>query len=91
MTETYCNFKAVCKRHLDYICLNSSCHGANWAMKIESTKLKVFLQVFAIVLQFCMFGAFIQAMSLYISYSESNFYGTKIEIWAGFGPVDNTE
>ena len=21
----------------------------------------------------------------------SNFYGTKIEIWDGFGPVDNTE
>ena len=60
MSETYCNFKAVCKRHLDYICLNSSCHGANWAMKIESTKLKVFLQIFAILLQFCILGAFIQ-------------------------------
>ena len=64
MTETYYNFKAVCKRHLDYICLNSSCHGANWAMKIESTKLKVFLQIFAIFLQFCIFGAFIQLVFL---------------------------
>ena len=60
MTETYHNFKAVCKRHLDYVCLNSTCHGANWAMKIESTKLKVFLQIFAIILQFGIFGAFIQ-------------------------------
>ena len=64
MTETYHNFKAVCKRHLDYICLNSSCHGANWAMKIESTKLKVFLQIFAILLQFCILGAFIQLVFL---------------------------
>ena len=29
--------------------------------------------------------------SLYISWVLSNFYGTKIEIWAGFGPVGNTE
>ena len=29
--------------------------------------------------------------SLYISPAVSNFYGTGIEIWAGFGPVGNTE
>jgi hypothetical protein len=29
--------------------------------------------------------------SLYISRDVSNFYGTEIEIWAGFGPLDNTE
>ena len=29
--------------------------------------------------------------SLYISHAVSNFYGTGIEIWAGFGPVGNTE
>ena len=29
--------------------------------------------------------------SLYISPAASNFYGTGIEIWAGFGPVGNTE
>ena len=62
MAETYHNFKAVCKRHLDYICLNSSCHGANWAMKIQSIKLKVFLQIFAIILQFIMFASFIQVL-----------------------------
>ena len=31
------------------------------------------------------------AKSLYISRVASNFYGTEIEIWAGFGPVGNTE
>ena len=29
--------------------------------------------------------------SLYISRTVSNFYGAEIEIWAGFGPVGNTE
>ena len=29
--------------------------------------------------------------SLYISHVVSNFYWTEIEIWAGFGPVGNTE
>ena len=29
--------------------------------------------------------------SLYKSHAESNFYGTDIEIWAGFGPVGSTE
>ena len=33
----------------------------------------------------------IQAKSLYISHAMSNFHGTEIEIWAGFGPVGNTE
>ena len=28
---------------------------------------------------------------MYISYTVSNFYGTEIEIWAGFGPVGSTE
>ena len=28
--------------------------------------------------------------SLYRSCAGSNFYGTEIEIWAGFGPVDST-
>ena len=28
---------------------------------------------------------------LYISRAVSNFYGTEIEIWAGFGPVENTK
>ena len=32
-----------------------------------------------------------QAKSLYISSTVSNFYRTEIEIWAGFGPVGNTE
>ena len=31
------------------------------------------------------------AKSLYISQAVSNFYGTEIEIWAGFGPVGITE
>ena len=29
--------------------------------------------------------------SLYISWVLSNFYGTEIKIWAGFGPIGNTE
>ena len=29
--------------------------------------------------------------SLYISHMVSNFYGTEIEIWAGFKPVGITE
>ena len=32
-----------------------------------------------------------QAKSLNISHAVSNFYGTEIQIWAGFGPVGNTE
>ena len=31
------------------------------------------------------------AKSLDRSRAGSNFYGTEIEIWAGFGPVGNTE
>ena len=33
----------------------------------------------------------VQPKSFYISCAVSNFYGTEIEIWAGFGPVGNTE
>ena len=29
--------------------------------------------------------------SLYISCAADNFYGTDIEIWAGFGPVGSTK
>ena len=36
-------------------------------------------------------GFYLKAKSLYISGAVSNFYGTKIEIWAAFGPVGNTE
>ena len=32
-----------------------------------------------------------ESKSLYISHAVSNFYGTKIEICAGFGPVGITE
>ena len=32
-----------------------------------------------------------ETKSLYISREVSNFYGTEIEIWAGFGLVGNTE
>ena len=32
-----------------------------------------------------------ESKSLYISHAVSIFYGTKIEIWASFGPVGNTE
>ena len=28
--------------------------------------------------------------SYYVSPAVSNFYGTEIEIWAGFGPVGNS-
>ena len=33
----------------------------------------------------------IQANSLYRSRAGSHFYGTEYQIWAGFGPVGNTE
>jgi hypothetical protein len=33
----------------------------------------------------------VYAKSTYISHAVSNSYGTKIEIWAGFGPVGITE
>jgi hypothetical protein len=33
----------------------------------------------------------LRSKSLYISRAESNCYGTKSEIGAGFGPVGNTE
>ena len=29
----------------------------------------------------------LKSKSLYISRAVSNFYGTEIEIWAGFGPI----
>ena len=32
-----------------------------------------------------------QLRSLYLSRAVSNFYGTEIEIWAGFGPVGSTD
>ena len=35
--------------------------------------------------------AYTRSKSLYISRAASNFYRTGIEIWAGFGPVGNTE
>ena len=34
---------------------------------------------------------YIQAKSLYINRTVSNFYGTEFEIWAGFGPAASTE
>ena len=43
----------------DYICLNTSCHGGNWAMKITSTKLKIFCQFWVIFFSCCMVGAVI--------------------------------
>ena len=33
----------------------------------------------------------LETKSLYISHPVSNYYGTEIEIWAGFGPIGNTE
>ena len=35
--------------------------------------------------------ALFYSKSLYRSRGESHFYGTEYEIWAGFGPVGNTE
>ena len=37
----------------------------------------------------CLFLFLTRAKSLYISRAVSNYYGTEIEIWAGFGPVGN--
>ena len=36
-------------------------------------------------------GAHSSAKSLYRSPTRRRFYGTENEIWAGFGPVGNTE
>ena len=33
----------------------------------------------------------LETKSLHISHAESNYYGTEMEIWAGFGPIGNTE
>ena len=33
----------------------------------------------------------LQSKSLWRSHAVGDFYGTGIEIWAGFGPVGNTE
>ena len=38
-----------------------------------------------------LFIDWLQAKSLYVSRTVSNFHGTEFEIWAGFGPVDSTE
>ena len=35
--------------------------------------------------------SYLNSNSLYISHAASNFYGTEIEIWAGFGPFGSTE
>ena len=59
MNENSPSFKEVCARYLDYICLNTSCHGGNWAMKITSTKLKIFCQFWVIFFSCCMVGAVI--------------------------------
>ena len=58
------NLKEICKNQLDYICLNSSCHGGNWAMKIKSTKLRILLQILFLIFQFGLFGAVIQIFLL---------------------------
>ena len=62
MKEIPKSLKVTCQRYLDYICQNSSCHGGNWAMKIKSTKLKIILQIIAILLQCLMLLAFIYAL-----------------------------
>ena len=62
MKEIPKSLKVTCQRYLDYICQNSSCHGGNWAMKIKSTKLKIVLQIIAILLQCLMLFAFIYAL-----------------------------
>jgi hypothetical protein len=59
MNENSPSFKQVCARYLDYICLNTSCHGGNWAMKITSTKLRIFFQFWVIFFSSCMVGAII--------------------------------
>ena len=59
MNENSPSFKQVCARYLDYICLNTSCHGGNWAMKITSTKLRVFFQFWVIFVSCSMVGAVI--------------------------------
>ena len=45
---------------------------------------------------FCRFSTqwvnlFMKLKSSYINCAVSNFYGTEIKIWAGFGPDGNTE
>ena len=39
----------------------------------------------------CLKSTHMKPKSLYISRAMCIFYGTEIEIWAGFGPVSNTE
>ena len=53
------SFLEACNRYLDFICLNTSCHGGNWAMKVKSTKLKILMQFFVIFFACSMLGAVI--------------------------------
>ena len=60
MSENFLSFKESCNRYLDFICLNTSCHGGNWAMKAKSTKLKTILQIMFILFQFFMLSQVIR-------------------------------
>ena len=39
------------KRLLNYICSNASCHGGNWAMKLESSLFRILYQIIVLVAQ----------------------------------------
>ena len=47
--------------------------------------------VYGFLLFITVYMTVLKAKSLYRSRAGRHFYGTENEIWAGFGPVDNTE
>ena len=65
MNKNSYTFKESFSRYLDFICLNMSSHGGNWAMKPKSAKLKLVLQMMIITFQFLMLAAIIEQFLLY--------------------------
>ena len=57
----------------------------------ENTRLHKALVCHNFFFQFAILYVTLQPKSLYISRVVSYFYGTEIQIWAGFGPIGNTE
>ena len=51
MEDTQYSLIEAWKRLLDYICSNSSCHGGNWAMKLESSLFRILYQIVVLLTQ----------------------------------------
>ena len=78
------------------------CQNIGWhyykQVRIGWPRVKNFVKLFILPLPFNLVSVTVrsavihlQPKPLYISRAMRNFYGTENEIWAGFGPVGNTE